>query len=79
LTAREREALALMVEDLNNREIAERLVVSQSTAKFHVSGILSKLGVESRTEAVALPYNTAWSPDQAQDSSVSQPKASPDA
>jgi NarL family two-component system response regulator LiaR len=54
LTSREREVLALMVEGLNNREIAERLVVSLSTAKFHVSSILSKLGVESRTEAVAL-------------------------
>jgi NarL family two-component system response regulator LiaR len=54
LTPREREVLALMVEGLNNREIAENLVVSQSTAKFHVSSILSKLGVESRTEAVAL-------------------------
>jgi NarL family two-component system response regulator LiaR len=54
LTDREREVLALMVEGLNNNQIAERLVVSVSTAKFHVSSILSKLGVASRTEAVAV-------------------------
>ena len=54
LTERELEVLALMVEGLGNPEIAERLVVSRSTVKFHVSNILSKLGAASRTEAVSL-------------------------
>jgi len=54
LSTREREVLTLMVEGLNNRGIADRLVISPTTAKFHVSAILGKLGVENRTEAVAL-------------------------
>ena len=54
LTERERTVLALMVEGLNNTQIAARLTVSPSTIKSHVSNILSKLGVASRTEAVAL-------------------------
>jgi NarL family two-component system response regulator LiaR len=54
MTEREKEILALMVEGLSNTEIAGRLIVSQSTVKFHVSNILSKLGVTGRTEAVAL-------------------------
>ncbi len=54
LTDRERTVLALMIEGLNNTQIAERLVVSPSTIKSHVSNILAKLDVTSRTEAVAL-------------------------
>jgi len=54
LTEREREVLILMIEGLNNTQIAGRLSVSPSTIKSHVSNILSKLGAASRTEAVAL-------------------------
>jgi len=54
LTEREREVLTLMIEGLNNTQIAGRLTVSPSTIKSHVSNILSKLGAASRTEAVTL-------------------------
>jgi len=54
LTDREREVLTLMVRGLNNLEIAERLVVSRSTIRFHVSNILSKLEAANRAEAVGL-------------------------
>jgi two-component system, NarL family, response regulator LiaR len=59
MTERERAILRLMIDGLSNSDIAERLIVSQSTVKFHVSNILSKLGVTSRTEAVsvALKHN----------------------
>jgi NarL family two-component system response regulator LiaR len=54
LTHREREVLVLMIEGLNNTQIAGKLGVSPSTIKSHVSNILSKLSVSSRTEAVTL-------------------------
>jgi NarL family two-component system response regulator LiaR len=54
LTQRELEVLALMVEGLTNPEIAERLVVSRSTVKAHVSNILAKLNAANRSEAVSI-------------------------
>jgi NarL family two-component system response regulator LiaR len=54
LTPREREVLALLVKGLNNAEIARRLSISPSTAKAHVSNILSKMGVSNRAEAISL-------------------------
>jgi two-component system, NarL family, response regulator LiaR len=54
LTDRERDVLKCMVDGLNNNEIAEKLVVSLGTVKFHISNIFHKLGVDSRVEAVKL-------------------------
>jgi DNA-binding NarL/FixJ family response regulator len=54
LTRREHEVLKLMVEGLTNAEIAERLVVSLSTVKTHVSSVIAKLGAATRTEAAAI-------------------------
>jgi DNA-binding NarL/FixJ family response regulator len=53
LTARESEVLALLSQGAANREIAHKLGISEHTAKFHVSSVLSKLGAATRTEAVA--------------------------
>lgn len=52
LTERELDVLRLMVDGMNNAEIAERLVVSLSTVKYHISNILMKLNVENRVAAV---------------------------
>ena len=54
LTGRELDVLALLVAGLGNAEIAERLVISHHTARYHVSSILSKLGAANRAEAAAL-------------------------
>jgi DNA-binding NarL/FixJ family response regulator len=53
LTARESEVLALLSQGAANREIAQRLGISEHTVKFHVSSVLAKLGAATRTEAVA--------------------------
>jgi len=54
LTDREREVLALIVDGKSNAAISEMLAISLSTARFHVSTILSKLGATNRAEAAAL-------------------------
>ena len=54
LTPREREVLVLLAEGYTNRRIAETLFISESTAGVHVSNILGKLGVGTRTEAAAV-------------------------
>jgi two-component system, NarL family, nitrate/nitrite response regulator NarL len=54
LTPREAEVLALLAEGLANKSIAQRLGVSERTAKFHVESILGKLGAENRSEAIVI-------------------------
>jgi RNA polymerase sigma factor (sigma-70 family) len=53
ITAREREVLDLLAEGLTNRQIAERLVLSEHTVHRHVTNILRKLDLPSRTAAAA--------------------------
>ena len=54
LTERELEVLSLLAQGMPNKEIASKLVISERTAKFHVSSIMGKLGATNRTEAVSL-------------------------
>ncbi|GCF10425.1 response regulator [Dictyobacter arantiisoli] len=54
LTERELEVLHLLAQGMPNKEIASHLIISERTAKFHVSSIMSKLGATNRTEAVSL-------------------------
>jgi DNA-binding CsgD family transcriptional regulator/signal transduction histidine kinase len=61
LRDREREVLELIVAGLRNRDIADRLFISVRTVKYHVSNILQKLDVASRTEAIALAHSAGIS------------------
>ena len=54
LTERELEVLKLLAQGMPNKEIAAQLIISERTAKFHVSSIMGKLGATNRTEAVSL-------------------------
>ena len=58
LTPREREVVALLAEGLTNSQLAERLYISPRTAAVHVSNVLAKLGMSSRTEVAAWAIRT---------------------
>jgi two-component system, NarL family, response regulator LiaR len=64
LTEREQEVLHLIAEGLNNRDIAERLVISEKTVKTHVSSILGKLGLADRTQAAIYALRQGTTPDK---------------
>ena len=62
LTEREREVLVLVAQGLSNQQIADSLVISERTARTHVSNILGKLGVASRTQAALLAIREGIAP-----------------
>lgn len=63
LSAREREILPLIAEGLTNREIGERLALAEKTVKNYISGLLSKLGLQRRTQAAVLLLESRSSSD----------------
>jgi len=54
LSPREQEVLRLMAQGLSNKKIAKKLIIAESTAKFYVTGVFNKLGVDTRAHAVAV-------------------------
>jgi NarL family two-component system response regulator LiaR len=64
LTEREHDVLRLIAEGMNNRDIAEKLFISEKTVKTHVSNILGKLGVADRTQAAIYALQRGLSSDE---------------
>jgi DNA-binding NarL/FixJ family response regulator len=58
LSARERQVLSLIAEGLTNRQIGARMSLAEKTVKNYVSGMLSKLGLQSRTQAAAVQWQS---------------------
>lgn len=56
ITVREREVLNALLENLANKEIADRLNISERTVKFHVSSLLEKFSVRRRADLILLCY-----------------------
>ncbi|MEW2625167.1 response regulator transcription factor [Streptomyces sp. NPDC048106] len=65
LTAREQEIFELVIKGMSNQEVAETLVLSERTIKFHVSNLLRKLGVRNRTQAIVYARDRRLLPDPA--------------
>jgi len=77
LSGREREVLALIVEGRTNREIGERLFISQKTVGVHVGNILAKLGVSGRVEAAMVAVRLDLVPSPGPSSAESRRRVVP--